>query len=122
MRFAAVHLLFLRSDVASRASNAAPGGWVRLYGRAAELETGGVLLGVKANDDRAWLIAAGVTVSDVSAAVSAGLCEWRGEDLLVLGYDQQGQETVEARRKNGRRGGRPVSEPTLPGVGMGNNR
>ncbi len=57
-----------------------------------------------------WSSLAMVTESQVAAAVAAGLCDWRGADLVVHGYDAIAEGKVKACRTNGRRGGRPRKE------------
>lgn len=107
MRFAAVWRTFVRSPLAIGASVAALGAWTRLYSHAADVETGGLILGAAGRDDRWWLSLAMLTVAEVDAAVDAGLVEWRGADLIVHGYDLEGEAKVRSRRANGRLGGRP---------------
>lgn len=85
---------------------AALGAWLRLYGRAAEIEHAGVLPGTLENDARAWMFEAGVTPEEVAAVVSAGLAVWRGSDLVLHGYDVAGQRRVETKRRIGETGGR----------------
>jgi len=107
MRYAAIVRDFLRNPPACFASSSAVGGWTRLLVYASELERGGVIPACVAYDDRAWLSLAQVTATDVAEAVAAGLCEWLGQDLQVLGYDMDGQRKVQAARENGRLGGAP---------------
>jgi hypothetical protein len=113
MKFAAVHLTFLRSGPALRAPDDALGAWLRLYAYAAELEAGGVIAGARGFGPREWTYGAGTSPEAVSQAVRAGLCEWDGDDLVVSGYDLKGQRAVENRRGNGvfgKTGGRPKKE------------
>lgn len=122
MRYAAVMRSFLRAAPAVGASNTAIGAWIRLYSHAAEIEAGGVIPGAAGHDDRRWLSTAMLTVAEVAEAVSAGLCEWRGADLAINGYDVEGEMKVRACRENGKNGGRPPRTKTKPNGKPNGNR
>jgi hypothetical protein len=106
---------YLRADPAVGASTAALGAWLRLYSYGAELEAGGLIPGAAGHDDRRWLSLAMVTRAEVEDAVAAGLCEWRGDDLAIGGYDVDGEAKVHACRLNGKSGGRPPKTKAEPG-------
>lgn len=114
MRFVALLIAQLRAAPAVSATNADIGGWVRLSGYSAEHETGGVIPNGRSFDDRRWLTMTGVTRAEVDEVVSAGLATWRGEDLVIHGYDLDGEQKVRACRENGKSGGRPPKTQTKP--------
>lgn len=129
MKFAAIHGAFLRS-VASSASDAAVGAWVRLLVLASELEVqdgedplAGRLAGAAAWTDRALLSATGTDRAGLAEAVAAGLVRVDGQDVVVRGYDADAHAKVATLRGNGKYGklgGRPgkpsrVSDENPPG-------
>lgn len=73
------------------------------------------------HDDRTWIAVANVTRAEVDQAVALGMCAWSGRDLIVHGYDLDGERSIRARRKAGKRGaehgvkgGRPRKTPQHP--------
>jgi len=111
MRFAAAHRQFMTTPPAMDADCAALGAWIRVlsYCTSDGVETDR-LVGAKLWKDREWLTRAHVSAAEVEHAVTAGLASWRGDDLVVDGYDEEGERKVKLLRSNGRfgaLGGRP---------------
>ncbi len=119
MQMTGVYREWLESGPALHASDIDLGSWLRLASYVASLEVGqgeaDISVGVIANcvgwTSRSWLKATGTDTEGVGGAVTAGLAEWHGEDLHVFGYDMRGQRAVEAKRANGKKGGRPAAKP-----------
>jgi hypothetical protein len=70
----------------------------RLKAGAARLENGGVYRQSSTWDDFAWGAACSVSQVHIRAAITALLAEWRGDDLVLLTYDNEGQHRVEKTR------------------------
>lgn len=114
MRYAAIIGRDLESPKWVCASPVAGWTWVKLYWRAAKIETGGILAGYMELDDRQLITLAGVTKAEINEAAAAGLITIRGSDLAVEGYDNDGQAAVQTKRENGKLGGRPPKDPPDP--------
>jgi len=70
----------------------------RLKAGAARLENGGVFREASKWDDFTWGAACSVSQVHIQAAITAQLAEWRGDDLVLLTYDNEGQHRVEKMR------------------------
>ncbi len=81
---------------------AALGAAVCLLATCARAENGGRIAGAKAMSARALVLLANVTATDLAAVVSAGLATWDGEDLVMGGYDHQGEAVLRGRSKGGK--------------------
>ena len=85
--------------------------WVKLCVACGNYENGGEFGGAVTWDDGQWLMIARVTKGGVDAAVAAKLCIWRGDTLVVNGYEVESEQKVQRRRSigkvNGKNGGRP---------------
>jgi hypothetical protein len=105
----------MRSPLFVGATNAQLGAWTRLYVAAAAVEQSGAIPACANYDDRRWLALAQVTRSEVEDAIVAGLAEWRDGDLVVIGYDQDGERKIQAARENGKKSpGRPRKPSAKP--------
>ncbi len=111
MKYAAVFIQFMRAAPAALAPAVAVGAWTRLYVHAAIIEMQGRIPKCAAYTDREWMVTAAVTAAEVADALAAGLVRWEGDDLLVLGYDLEGEAKVAACRVNGNQPPRPGSRP-----------
>ena len=106
MRFAAVFDEYTRTPAFVRASHVARSSWLQVYVYAARIEKGGRLPASAEYTDREWLTHAGVTRDEIRASVEAGLLRWDGDDLVIEGYDHEGEATVQAMRNRGRTNGK----------------
>ena len=83
--------------------------WLALLGWCCQQENGGVIEGCAPWGDRRWMQTCGVTEEEVW--LESELYWWEGDNLVVMGYPTEIQETLEARRDlaraNGKKGGRP---------------
>lgn len=107
MRFPAVANSTIRSAQWIAASDMAIAAWTKLCFRASEDENGGRFGGASTWSESIWLPMANVTKAGIDAAVSAGLCSWEGDALIVNGYDRGSDKKLATMRKNGTKGGRP---------------
>lgn len=120
---------FLRVPPAAIATAADLGTWVRLYVCAAEIEKAGRLPGAVDWADRQWLAFAQVTRAEVAGAIAAALVVTDDRDMVVVGYDHDGEKRVQQVRENGRRPtadgkrrGRPPKTNPKPGAKPGENQ
>jgi hypothetical protein len=96
-----------RFDVLDRfgsVESAVLGDWLRLNGVAARQMLGGRFAGAAPWDDRRWSRTAGVYRADVAAVVAAQLARWDGEDLVLEGYDQAGEDLYRKQSAGGAAG------------------
>lgn len=99
-----------------RAPLAARGVWLQLSILCAKEENRGVIVGARGFDETTWIMACGLKRRDIEGAVAAGLLAWQADALVVLGYDQTGEDRHAFNRQVGNLGGRPRKNPTpVPG-------
>lgn len=83
--------------------------WLALLGWCCQQENGGVIEGCAPWGDRRWMQTCGVTEEEVW--LESELYWWEGDNLVVMGYPQEIQEVLSAKRDlaraNGKKGGRP---------------
>lgn len=99
------------------APHVAVGVWLRLQSFAASDEVESPrLVGARLWTHLRWVAATQCNLDDVTAAVTAGLARWDGDDLVIEGFDAEGIATVKARREAGKLGGRPPKTSPKPKV------
>jgi hypothetical protein len=116
---------FMRRPPAAFAPGSALGTWIRVYSYAAELEKQGRLAGFMKLGDRQLIALAQVTRDELLEAIRAGLLRAEGDDVIVEGYDLDGEAKVNTARENGKfghlgaeagkLGGRPRKKPPAGG-------
>jgi len=74
--------------------------WLSLMLWCAQQENSGTVTGARSWSDRRWQQTCGVTAAEV--AESCDLFTWRGDDLVMWGYDVDKQAEVQERREVGR--------------------
>lgn len=108
MKYIAIPRSMLTSSPFAEAEEVAVAAWLRVHSYAAmDGHESPVISGCRTWSQRGWLTNCQTNLEAVEQAVAAGLCEWEGDDLVVLFYDEDGQRKVEQRRVNGGNGGRP---------------
>ncbi len=98
-----VSIGFLTKD-AITASDQALGAWLRLCAYSSPRLLGGVLTGAKGWDTATWSRVVGMPRRTIDAVVSAGLAEWRGDDLALNGYDLHGEVVWKKKSQGGQAG------------------
>ncbi len=93
----------MRSPTVALASHEALGTWLRVLAYCCEQENGGRIVGAADWNDRAWMIAGGVTTLDVAGAVP--LLSRDGKDIIVSMYPNEKQKEVEKNRVSASKGG-----------------
>lgn len=106
-----------------RAPLAARGVWLQLSILCAKEENRGTVQGARQFDETTWIMACGFKRKDIEVAVAAGILAWEGDALVILGYDQTGEDKHAFNRQVGNLGGRPKKNPTpIPGHIPSDNR
>ena len=90
-------LSWTRSVTFRSATLEARGAWTMLNGYCADQRNGGRIERASCWTDRQWELCADCTRAIVEDLVAFGLATWQGDDLLVAGYDAEG-ETLYAQR------------------------
>lgn len=102
MQYTKIQCAFLRSIAFKDAEMAARGTWLTLNGLCADRENGGRIQGCRAWNDRQWLSHADCLALDIEVAVKNELAMWSGDDLLVIGYDVNGEDAFKAMSQTNR--------------------
>lgn len=82
------------------------GVWLSLLLHCVSVENNGRLQGAVKWTQRQWMVVCGLEANEVMNTTTE-LWRIEGEDVLVWGYPHSVQRGLEARRENGRKGGRP---------------
>lgn len=101
---------------AAPADDAALGAWLRLHSYCAGRLNDGRLAGAKAWSDDTTRRLCVVKRRALDAVVAAGLAQWDGQDLVLKGYDHDGQRLWQAKSTGGKTG----RQKQLAGNGGGN--
>jgi len=83
------------------------GVWLSLLLHCVAVENGGRMVGAAGWSDRQWMVVCGLERGELLEVASA-LWKIEGDDVLVWGYPHSVQRGLEARRENGKKGGRPA--------------
>jgi hypothetical protein len=118
MRFFGIYRTQLTRPPFADAEAVALGVWVRVHSYASQDgHESPVIRACRQWSQRTWLTTCQSSLEELETAVSAGLCAWKGNDLLVVGYDLEGQRRFEQKRINaskpagpGRKRGRPSTK------------
>jgi len=84
------------------------GTWIALQAYCCTVENAGVIKDCLSWSSRKWQQLAAVTHEE--AHRECDLWRWEGDDLVVLGYDQHGEDRVHQLRESGKRGGQKSGE------------
>lgn len=98
----------MRSPAIAQASNDSLAAWLRVLTYSCEQENGGRVVGAVGWSDRAWMIACGVTASEVAG--SSGLLIKDGEDIIVHMYPEEKEYEVRRNRESASKGGSSKTE------------
>jgi hypothetical protein len=93
-------------DKAAAAENAALGAWVRLNAYCAPRLLGGRIKGAKEWADGLCMRVLGMPRFSLDEIVTAGVAEWSGSDLVIVGYDLAGERIWKKKRDGGKAGGK----------------
>ena len=99
-----IDLAFINGPDVAHAGEEALGAWLRIQAYAAQQGRGGCILACRAWDNRRWMVTARTELPAIDKAVAAGLLEWDGQDLLIEGYDDRGEELYKAKSEGGKKG------------------
>lgn len=111
MNWINIHVETLRGSEFVGAEPVERATWISLMGWSCSQENSGRIENCKDWTSRKWQQLCGITLEEVQ--MKSELYKFEGEDLIVHFYPMDQQESVEAKRRNGKRGGRPkkISEP-----------
>jgi hypothetical protein len=98
-----VQIGFLASPEVACVSEEALGAWLRCQAYSASQLAEGRIVGARAWDGRRWLTTARVDLQAIGKAVEARLLTWDGPDLLVTGYDHDGERLYNAKSVSGKK-------------------
>lgn len=97
----------------NQASHAALGVWLRVMAHCGLQENGGRIVGAAKFTPRVFLCTLGVTKAEIFRA--APLVAFEGDDLVVLAYPKDQEETCILRRENARKNGKAAGDKGLKG-------
>ena len=89
--------------------------WLSLLGWCCAQENGGTIESCKEWTSRKWQQICGITLEEVS--IRSDLYEFDGFDLIVHFYPLEQQQSIEAKRVNGKKGGRPRKSQPIESEG-----
>lgn len=89
---------------AGGADDAALGAWVRLHSYCAQRLNDGMVIGAKLWSNDACYRVCAVRRKALDAVVAAGLADWQRDDLVLRGYDHDGQALWLAKSHGGKSG------------------
>lgn len=104
-----IELEFIDTD-AARASDAVLGAWCRIQAYAVPRLLSGRIPSVRPLDDASSMRLLHVTRTTIDEIVAAGLARWEGDDLVLHGFDHDGQRIWMAKSGGGVKGGKASGE------------